>query len=79
MIYRDFEIEDASWKSSDVKSFNFEMTDTITRRDFRIHVRNDQEYPYSNMFLFVELTFPNGKRRIDTLDCPLATADGRWL
>lgn len=78
-LYEDFEFEERVWTADDTKSIPFEIQDTIQRRDFYIHLRNDQAYPYSNLFLFVKLNFPNGKMRIDTLECPLAGTKGQWL
>ena len=78
LIYKDFVFEEGVWNATDVKEFTFEMEDTIQRRQMYVHLRNDETYKYSNLFLFVELEFPNGKKRIDTLECPLADPTGRW-
>ena len=78
-LYEDFEFEERLWVTNDTKSISFKIQDTIKRRDFYIHLRNDQTYPYSNLFLFVKLNFPNGKARIDTLECPLAAPNGKWI
>lgn len=78
LIYQDFVLEEGKWEATDEKEFVFEMKDTLQRRQMYVHLRNDETYKYSNLFLFVELEFPNGKKRIDTLECPLADATGRW-
>jgi len=71
-------IEGGIWKSSNALEFEFDVQDTVKLHDFFINVRNGEDYPYSNLFLFVEMEFPNGKKAIDTLDCPLADELGRW-
>ena len=68
----------AVWKANDVKSFEFDITDTLQLYNFYVNVRNGEEYPFSNLYLFVEMEFPNGKKSIDTLECPLADQLGNW-
>ena len=34
---------------------------------------------FSNLYLFLDLTFPNGKNRRDTLGCALADTRGNWF
>ena len=34
--------------------------------------------PYSNLFVFLTYRFPNGKSRVDTVECTLADERGRW-
>ncbi len=78
VFFKNYTFEDRVWTSADEKEFRFEIQDTVTRNDFYIHLRNDGDYPYRNLFLFVELQFPNGKKAIDTLECPLASPSGEW-
>lgn len=71
-------IEGAHWNAKDGKMFEFEVEDTLQLYNFYVNVRNGEEYPYSNLFLFIEMEFPNGKKSIDTLECPLADPAGNW-
>lgn len=68
----------ALWPAKNGVPFEFEVEDTVRLHDFYINLRNGENYPYSNIYLFVELEFPNGKKAVDTLNCPLADASGRW-
>lgn len=72
-------IAGAHWKANESVQFEFDVTDTLHLHDFYINLRNGEEYPFSNLYLFVELEFPNGKKAVDTLNCPLADPTGRWL
>lgn len=79
MVYEENKaVEGGVWKSNDVKSFEFDITDTLQLYNFYVNVRNGEEYPFSNLYLFVEMEFPNGKKSIDTLECPLADQLGNW-
>ena len=66
------------WKSEDVLRFQWDMNDTLSRHDLMLDVRHGQDYPYSNLHLFLTYRFPNGKSRTDTIDCTLADELGRW-
>jgi gliding motility-associated lipoprotein GldH len=44
-----------------------------------INVRNDDTFPYSNLFLITALTTPEGEVLQDTLEYSMALPDGSWL
>ena len=58
---------------------NFEVNDTLRLFDFIVDIRHDERYKYSNLYLFIDLNFPNGKVSTDTLELTLADASGEWL
>jgi len=68
-----------NWEVDDIKEFNFEVKDTISGYDFFLLVRNNEDYPYRNLYLFVNLEFPNNKIARDTVYCEMASKEGRWL
>lgn len=72
-------VDDARWSRNDTKSFEFEIQDTISPYDFYLNFRHGSDYAYRNLYVFVTLNYPNGKVRVDTVECPLARPDGRWL
>lgn len=72
-------IDGGTWGARDAVTFEFDVDDTVRLHNFYVNIRNGEEYPYSNLFLFVEMEFPNGKKSVDTLDCPLADPQGKWL
>ena len=72
-------IAGAVWKAGEPVHFEFEMNDTITLHNFYINLRNGENYPFSNIYFFVETEFPNGKKSIDTVECYLADPTGKWI
>ncbi len=72
-------IADSSWKSTNTVSFNFDVKDTINKKDLFLTIRNNQKYSYSNLFLITTLNFPNGKKIVDTLEYEMADSSGRFL
>ena len=70
---------DVGWNSGDIAKFDWQVTDTLKRHDFFIDLRHNQEYPFTNLYLFVDYTFPNGRTRRDTISCELANDRGQWF
>jgi len=68
-----------NWKSDEKAYFNVQITDTLSRYDFFLNVRNSVDYPYSNLYLFIHTTSPAGKKAQDTVECQLADYTGKWL
>ena len=72
-------VDEHGWAPQDSVCFDVEVDDTTHLFNFLVEVRNSVTYPYSNIFLFIGTTFPDGSVARDTLECPLADATGRWL
>ena len=73
------EIDHNGWNSIDNASFDWDVIDLDLRYDAFIDIRHNSDYPYSNLYLFLDFTFPNGNQRRDTLACVLADERGRWF
>ena len=65
---------DRSWKPE----FTFDIADTVGKHDTYLDIRHTGSYPYSELYLFVTLKRPDGHVYIDTVQCPLSDANGRW-
>lgn len=72
-------IDPEGWKATDAIHFEFETNDTVKLHNFYLDVRNREDYAFSNLFFFVEMEFPNGKKSVDTVECMLANEHGQWL
>jgi len=70
---------DEGWEASDKAAFDWQIADSLERYDFYIDLRHDQQYPFSNVYLFVDFTFPDGRTLKDTVSCQLADERGKWL
>ena len=58
--------------------FNFTIADSTNSYACLIDLSHTGEYPFSNIYLFVDFEFPNGKNRLDTVHITLADRTGRW-
>lgn len=67
------------WHKDSVVTFTIQGLDTAQTYDLFIKIRNNNSYPYSNLFLITEMNFPNGKVIADTLEYEMAYPDGTWM
>ncbi|MDE3742270.1 gliding motility lipoprotein GldH [Maribacter polysaccharolyticus] len=67
------------WNKDSIMEFNFSGMDTIHKHHMFINIRNDNTFPYSNLFLIAALEYPDGAMVTDTLEYIMAQPDGTWL
>lgn len=68
-----------NWHKDKPVSFRYAATDTLGKYNLYLLLRNDEQYPYSNIFLIAKTTAPNHQVIVDTLEYEMADAQGRWL
>ena len=68
-----------SWGKQQTISYNFSAPDTLNPYDLFINLRTTTDYKFSNLFLVVELNYPNGKVTKDTLEYKMAKPSGELL
>ncbi len=69
----------STWHKDSIISFKFNPTDTISRNNLFINIRNNSDYQYSNLFVIVDINFPNNTSFIDTLEYEMTDAEGKFL
>ncbi|TLP80807.1 gliding motility lipoprotein GldH [Maribacter sp. ACAM166] len=72
-------LNDGVWNKDNILQFSFKEMDTVQAHDIFINVRNDNTFPYSNLFIIAALTTPEGEVIKDTLEYTMARPDGSWL
>lgn len=75
----DVPVPEGVWDRSFKPTFSFDVADTVVKHDVFIDVRHTGEYPFSDLFLFVDLTGPGGRTARDTVECLLADPSGQWF
>lgn len=78
-FFYDFHHTPGFWHKDSIVNFSFKASDTTNQYDFFIHVRNNENYNFSNLFIITSMTFPHGKVIVDTLEYKMAFKDGRLM
>lgn len=69
----------AAWNRQLILDFPVDIADTIQPHNIYINIRNLNDYPLSNLFLFVTIQSPDGLHNRDTVQCFLAEPSGKWV
>ena len=72
-------VNDMQWHKDSLFSFKVPIYDTLPNYNLLINIRNEVNYPYSNLWLFIEIFQPDGSSVIDTFEVILADPSGKWL
>jgi len=67
------------WSLKTPVQFSFQVTDTISKNNLFINIRNNNEYSFSNLYIISHLYFPNGNKIVDTLQYEMTDKNGRFL
>ena len=72
-------IPNAAWNNQDYPYFDVNVEDTLSAYNFYLNIRHLENYRYSNFYMFLHTTFPDGSQTHDTVELVLAYPDGRWI
>ena len=72
-------IHSEGWRRMERARFEVEITDTISPCNILINVRNNNNYKYMQLWLFVDVRSPFGLVERDTFEIMLADHRGKWL
>lgn len=78
-VFDSYHSVDNRWHQDSLKIFQFDAPDTINEYNLYVNVRNTNDYPFNNLYLIVEMQYPNGKVTNDTLQYKMAAPDGTLL
>lgn len=71
---------DNKWSKKAEQKFKLEITDPQNPKNLIFVVRNNNQYPYSNIRFIVNFKNPDSKTaEVDTLNYILAKPNGEWL
>lgn len=78
-VYEDYySLGATGWNKDSVAVFQFQVEDTTAHYNLLVNTRNLENYPYSNLWLFVDVTSPDSVAIRDTLEVQLALPNGKW-
>jgi gliding motility-associated lipoprotein GldH len=67
------------WSKNDTLVFNFDIKNAKSKKNINFVVRNNDNYPFNNLYLFIKLEQGKKLISIDTLNYRLADKTGKWL
>jgi gliding motility-associated lipoprotein GldH len=71
-------VDPDGWDKSEVLDFEVPVNDTASVCALLVNLRNRTDYPYRNLYLFVNVKAPDGREIADTLNYALADDSGKW-
>ena len=72
-------VKSAVWERNEKAFFEFDITDSTAIYDLYLNFRHGGDYPYQNIYLFIESRSPSGQIAKDTAQMILANNKGRWM
>ena len=68
-----------AWHKDSIMEFKLPKLDANKKFNLFVNIRDNNDFPYSNLFLIVSLEQPNKKVKVDTLEYQMANFDGTLL
>ncbi|MDD4515203.1 gliding motility lipoprotein GldH [Massilibacteroides sp.] len=79
VLYDQYQIiENTVWGKDKEYYFTFMVKDITVPYDLTLEIRNNNQYPYQNLWLFSSEERPVGTIKRDTIECMLADEFGKW-
>lgn len=73
------EIPGYTWNNSHPVVFKVNIPDTSQRCRVILNINNSTEYPYRNIYMFMDTTYPDGSKSRDTLEYYFNDESGKPL
>lgn len=67
------------WNKDSLAVFQVDVESTSQNYNLYINSRNIENYPYQNLWLFLEIEGPSTQTIRDTVELRLAESNGKWL
>jgi gliding motility-associated lipoprotein GldH len=78
-VFDDYKTLGSAWHKDSIVSFNLPELDSTKRYNLFVTLRDNNNYPFNNLFLIVSLEMPNGFTKVDTLEYQMANPDGSLM
>ncbi|MDH6305475.1 gliding motility-associated lipoprotein GldH [Parabacteroides sp. PF5-5] len=80
IVYNQYQaIDNVSWEKDKEYYFTFQIEDVSIPYDITFETRNNNLYPYQNLWVFLSEEQPIGSLKRDTIECLLANEYGKWV
>jgi gliding motility-associated lipoprotein GldH len=79
LFEKNIPLESGTWPMNNKLTFEVSIQDTTLPYDFYLNLRHNDDYEFSNLFLFIDTYYPNAAYTRDTVEILLANAAGQWF
>jgi gliding motility-associated lipoprotein GldH len=76
---KSYDFQDNHWSQKVKPSFTVEVKDTSKAYDFVITLRTTTEYKFSNLWIYLNSTTPDGQKVREPYEIKLTKPDGSWI
>jgi len=78
-VFDEYKSVGSAWHKDSIITFDLPVLDSTKRYDLFLNLRDNNNYPFNNLFLIVAIEMPNGFTKVDTLEYQMANPDGTLL
>ena len=78
-VFDEYKSVGTAWHKDSIVTFNLPELDSTKRYNLFVTLRDNNNYPFNNLFLIVGIEMPNGFTKVDTLEYQMANPDGSLM
>ncbi len=78
-VFDEYKSVGSAWNKDSIVTFEMPKLDTTKQYNLFVNLRDNNNYPFNNLFLIVSMEKPNGFIKVDTLEYQMANPDGSLL
>ena len=78
-VFDEYKSVGNAWNKDSILSFKLPKLDASKKYNLFVNVRDNNDFPYSNLFLIVSMEQPDKKVKVDTLQYLMANPDGTLM
>lgn len=78
-VFDEYKSVGSAWNKDSIVTFNLPEFDSTKRYNLFVTLRDNNNYPFNNLFLIVAIERPNGFTKVDTLEYQMSAPDGALL
>ena len=78
-VFDEYKSVGKTWNKDSIVTFELPKLDPKKFFNLYVNVRDNDDYPFNNLFLIVSLEQPNRKVKVDTLEYQMTNSDGTLL
>lgn len=78
-VFDEYKSVGKAWNKDSIVSFDLPKIDTTKQYNLFLNIRDNNNYPFNNLFLIVSLEQPNNITKVDTLEYQMSDEDGTLL